>query len=284
MWHRQSKALLALSLALTGFIVLQMLMYAACTLFGWKAFQYNLLWLCTRWVHAYGIRAADTFMALFVLGTIGHLAWLTGRQIVGASRAARKIRGCLSPELTMQLNRRFGTDGREDIVAVASSAPVALTVGFVRPTIVLSEGLLAMLNDEELEAVVHHERFHSIHRDPLLLMLVMVCARAFWYIPLLQWCHRQFAVTREMLADRYAAGRASAYGLGSALLKLARNARKPGHGLAVATFAGQSVALRIEQLVNPGASGPKLALPMRESLVSVIVYGMLFAAFALSML
>ena len=40
-------------------------------------------------------------------------------------------------------------------------------MGFVRPKIVLSTGLMSLLNDDELKAVIYHEMYHKENRDPL---------------------------------------------------------------------------------------------------------------------
>lgn len=286
MWNRESKKMLALSFALSGFIGLQMLMYAADALFGWKVLHYNLFWLCVRWIHQYGIRVADTFMALFVFGVMVHAGWIIAGQFIRVRRTTKRLRALRSETLTAELNARFGWSERhETVLVVRGAAPIAMTIGFIRPSVVVSEGLLELLDDEETEAVLAHERFHQQHRDPLFILLVLTGAKVFWYIPLLAWCHKQFAVSREMLADHYAIARTSPYSLGSALLKLAkRNVKREGERIVVASFAKQSIAYRIEQLVNPSASLPKTYIPLKESLVSVIVYGMLFAAFVLSML
>lgn len=53
----------------------------------------------------------------------------------------------------------------EDVRLLDQAAPVALTVGWWHPTILLSTGLLAGLTDDALEVVLAHERAHVARRD-----------------------------------------------------------------------------------------------------------------------
>ena len=141
-----------------------------------------------------------------------------------------------------------GWSGR--FVLAADERPWALTRGFVRPTVVLSRGLVEHLKDAELAAVLAHERHHVLRRDPLRLWVAQAaCAAFFWLAParrLLQ----AFALATELAADAFAMEQVGPRPLASALHRLAS---VPGHASAGWTpVLGMMGAAR-------GGLGPRVA-------------------------
>src|SRR3989304_5301491 len=65
--------------------------------------------------------------------------------------------------------RRLGVADRVHVVS--DPEPYALTAGFWRPAIFLSTGMTALLEGDELEAVLRHELAHVRRRDPLKALL-----------------------------------------------------------------------------------------------------------------
>jgi beta-lactamase regulating signal transducer with metallopeptidase domain len=108
-----------------------------------------------------------------------------------------------------------------------------------------------MLEEEELAAVIHHERFHQMSLDPLRCFIMGLLTSVLWFLPILQWQNRYYRIAREVLADRYAIlVLGSERALGSALLKLIK-CGKPPVFVAAVSFADTSVNYRIHQLLNP---------------------------------
>ena len=99
------------------------------------------------------------------------------------------------------LLHRLGVQGRTPVAI--GDQPAAFVRGFLRPNIYLSTGLVAILTLEELEAVILHERWHAIRRDPLRLAIVKIMThpfRSFAYVQELAFRH---ALAIEIEADHY---------------------------------------------------------------------------------
>ena len=85
--------------------------------------------------------------------------------------------------------------------ALDSDTPIALSVGGRRPTIVVSRGLLALLEHEELETVAAHELMHLKHRDAEFKLFSAVLARVLFFDPFLKLFDPAIQREREFLAD-----------------------------------------------------------------------------------
>lgn len=61
---------------------------------------------------------------------------------------------------------------------VASSAPLSVTAGLLRPLVLVSTGLRSRLSPDQLRAVLAHERAHARRRDPMRLLAVALLGAA----------------------------------------------------------------------------------------------------------
>jgi len=91
--------------------------------------------------------------------------------------------------------------GRLDIVDVPRA--FAFAYGWIRPRICVSTGLVQLLDDHELEAVLHHEGWHVARRDPLRLLLAQTVGAAFASVPEIRRLVRLYLVAMEVAADRH---------------------------------------------------------------------------------
>jgi beta-lactamase regulating signal transducer with metallopeptidase domain len=152
----------------------------------------------------------------------------------------------------------LGLAGR--VEAVAAAEPFAVTVGLVRPRILVSDQLARALSAAELAAVLAHERCHLRHRDPARLLAARLLAAYGWYIPAARWLAGRVALNRELAADRAALTRAGRGVLAGALLKLAALPGCPA--VAAASPAGDpagSLEARVAQLENDRPARPRLS-------------------------
>ncbi|PYI51864.1 M56 family metallopeptidase [Paenibacillus flagellatus] len=277
-WRIRSRRLFAGSAIVAAFVLAQMGAYVVHMAFG-PSVGFNVFEACSGWLHALGLPALAYALDALVLYTFGRCAWEAGRQLLLARKARKRLIRLADTNLTAELRRKFDSDGRDDIVVVADPAPLAFTIGFVSPLIVLSDALVRLLDDDELEAVVHHERFHRISRDPLKTFVLDLIGAVLPYVPILKWSSGQYRIARELLADRYAVQRTgTSEPLASALLKLIRSYRPVGVPFPHASFADTSVNYRMLQLVDPHAAMPP-APPLRPTVVSAHACALLTAAF-----
>ncbi len=93
--------------------------------------------------------------------------------------------------------------------------------GLLRPRICVTTGLLSLLDEAELRALLLHERHHLRQRDPLRILIGAVLADAIGVLPIVPTLWQRYQVAQEVTADQAAiAGCDSDLPLSSALLKL----------------------------------------------------------------
>jgi beta-lactamase regulating signal transducer with metallopeptidase domain len=165
--------------------------------------------------------AAVTLVAASAVAGVVASARVALRAAAGYRRLQRLARDNATalPAAVQSAAARLGLDGR--IEAVAAAEPFAVTIGQVRPRILVSDRLALALSPAELTAVLAHERCHLRHRDPARLLATRLLAAYGWYLPAARWLGGRVALNRELAADRSALTRAGRGPLAAALLKLA---------------------------------------------------------------
>ena len=140
-------------------------------------------------------------LALLLLVVVRGL-WSFGRQVWQTKRFAANY---LPPEpnLPVGLHRLIKTHGltTTQIVLLDLPAVHAFCLGFWRPRIWLTSGLLNILTDDELNAVLAHEAHHLRRRDPLRLAVGRAIGNAFFFLPLMGTLARQSELAQELEAD-----------------------------------------------------------------------------------
>jgi Zn-dependent protease with chaperone function len=138
-------------------------------------------------------------------------------------------------------------DERCDALVVHDSAAAAYCLPGRRRQIVLTTGALAALDDDQLAAVLAHERAHLRGRHDLVLAAAAALQRAFPRATTFRDAHRELTSLVEMLADDVAARRNDRVTIATALVRLAE-ASAP----VAALGAGGSTSLaRVRRLAAP---------------------------------
>jgi len=125
--------------------------------------------------------------------------------------------------------------------------PLAYCLPGLRPRVVLSRGVLDLLREDEVRAVLAHEDAHVVHRHDLVVLPFAAFGAAFPRLRPVRTASEQVALLVEMLADDRAARLHPPEVLARALYKLGA-ASVPSGGLG-ATADG--VLLRAQRLVCP---------------------------------
>jgi beta-lactamase regulating signal transducer with metallopeptidase domain len=84
--------------------------------------------------------------------------------------------------------------------------------GFLSPVVLISSGMLEILDEAQLAAVLAHESGHVHRRDPARALAVRCAANALFYIPLARHLSKRALIASELGADSVAvqvAGRAA---------------------------------------------------------------------------
>lgn len=126
--------------------------------------------------------------------------WVLGARLATATRAARLRR---LPPPVPEAARAAGLAGHLDLID--TPRPIAFVYGWRRPRVCVSTGLVERLTASELEAVLHHERWHLHRRDPIRLAAARSIAAPFRWGPEIARLVQQYQLAIEVDADRYAA-------------------------------------------------------------------------------
>jgi len=175
----------------------------------------------------------------FATAVAARAGWAVGRALRTAQRRRRRH------DVTLRLvGRQAPTLGA---TLLDSPAPAAYCLpGRIR-RIVVTTGALAALSDEEVNAVVDHERAHIAGRHHLLLAAADGLAAAFPGVPLFAAGREETARLLEMTADDAAARRHQRSTIAAALVTLA-NADTPAAALAA---GGPDALDRVRRLLRP---------------------------------
>lgn len=91
---------------------------------------------------------------------------------------------------------------RPDTRVIEYAAPVAYCLpGAARSVTVLSAGIVSLLNDDELQAVIAHERAHLRQQHPFVLLMFKSWRSALPWFPIANRSENAVALLVEMLAD-----------------------------------------------------------------------------------
>ena len=179
---------------------------------------------------------------------IGRASYVIARELAWAR--SRRRSHLLALELAGQ-----SADGL-DATLVDHHAPAvySLPARDARHEVVVSTGALHLLSEEELAAVVAHERGHLRHRHHLVTAIAGALELAFPRVPLLRHARNEIEILAEMVADDHARREHSGDTLAAALLVLA-GGRTPQHALGA---AGHSVTDRLRRMLAATKPMPKL--------------------------
>jgi Zn-dependent protease with chaperone function len=187
---------------------------------------------------------------------IGRGIWSLGQQIAQTRRFARLF-WLFQERLPTRLRKllRANNLSAEKVVYLDIPTPRAFCLGFWRPRIWLTAGLINLLSDEELTAVLAHEICHCRRRDPLRLLISRAIKSAFFFLPLVTDLAQAAELQQEAAADKSAIRQlGDDLPLLCALQKLlTHNTREMLDGKAILTSFNATEA-RLRRLISPAKS------------------------------
>jgi len=90
------------------------------------------------------------------------------------------------------------------IVEINNIQPVVFCFGLWRPKLCISSGLVERLSDNELTAVILHEKSHLEAGEPLKLLLVKIISLVLFFIPGIKILSEKYLAFSELAADELA--------------------------------------------------------------------------------
>ena len=146
--------------------------------------------------------------------------------------------------------------------------PLAYCLPGLRPRVVLSRGVLDLLREDEVRAVLAHEDAHVVQRHDLVVLPFVALRSTFPWVRGVRTAQSEVALLVEVLADDAATRRHSPDVLARALYKIGA-AGVPAGGLGAGgpgSRADSSVLLRAQRLLHP-----QPPLPVRARLLVLAV-------------
>lgn len=140
-------------------------------------------------------------------------------------------------------------DGLERIDVIDVDELLSFTFGMRRPRAVVSQGLLDAVSDDELRAVLVHERYHVRNLDPLKVVVARALPSTFFFLPVLRDLRARYLAGRELAADRLALHSCGRLPLAGALYKVAGGGGSLTTQAAAAAIGGpELLSVRLAQL------------------------------------
>ena len=183
-------------------------------------------------------------------------AWLTTRSI---RRSAVDVEADARVEsIIRNCERELGTPAREVRVMRSETLPVPVTIGLLRPVIILPDSLLREGNSDLLTSAIGHEFIHVARRDYLLNFIYELLFLPISFHPAAALLRRRVKQTRELCCDELVAERIlNAEVYARSLVTLASSA-PPLRRLSVTTTVGIADADILEARIMSLLKKPEL--------------------------
>lgn len=205
--------------------------------------------------------AAAGITGIILAATIAaRCAWV----LIGSARGTRRSRRAHQQALIL-VGRRGGERG---VTVIDDGAVAAYCVPGRGRQVVLTTAALECLDEDQLRAVLAHERAHLRARHHVAVGFAVAMAKAFPMVPLLSTAAAQTAVIVEMLADDAAGRSVKRDSVATALVSLA-DATAPRATLAA---GGPSALRRALRMISPPRpiGSPKLTIGIAAILLMLI--------------
>jgi Zn-dependent protease with chaperone function len=194
-------------------------------------------------------------------------------QYVRTRLALRRLAAPLpSPSLLLRIEEKLAID----VQLCADDRCFCCCTGLLFPKVIISMGMLELLDEAELTAVLAHEAAHVRNRDPARALAVRCASNALFYLPLARHLSNKALVASELGADSAAARVAGQPALVRALLNVLGRVR-PGLGTVTEMASLDALDSRIEALQTKALPRmhPKIFVQLASmlALVGLILLG-----------
>ena len=159
----------------------------------------------TKESEAFSVKFVRTLPALWLAGTVLLAGYVLMRSI-SLWRTVKRERPITDSEILDLLEDSKMQMGVETILAVIVSDKIKSPAlfGFVRPRLLLPQGMLETYGLEELRYVFIHELGHLKQRDIYLGWLIALLQVVHWFNPLMWFAFGRMRADRELACDRLA--------------------------------------------------------------------------------
>ena len=138
MSKNRSRVIFIMCTCIAGTILFQMGMYVLYVLLGWDP-KFNLIQVCHSVARSLGLSSVEYMLDALVFYTVFLSIWEIGKQLFAANKIDKRLAVYRHEQLTQEINRKYN-EGNQDFTVISCSAPIAVTMGFLNPKIILSTG------------------------------------------------------------------------------------------------------------------------------------------------
>jgi beta-lactamase regulating signal transducer with metallopeptidase domain len=149
-----------------------------------------------------------------VMGSVAALLWATGAAVgllrlgwgyMALARFCRRLNPLLDPRQKLLAHQAADAVGLRKLppAFLSRSAGVPVSIGLLRPAIVLPEAMLRDAGEDQLQAVLLHEMAHIARHDPWVGVGQRIAAVLFWWNPLVHWACDEISDLREEICDNH---------------------------------------------------------------------------------
>jgi beta-lactamase regulating signal transducer with metallopeptidase domain len=147
------------------------------------------------------------------------------------------------------------------VIVMDRSKPQAFCFGITNPKIYVSTGMIRLMNMNELEAILRHEKSHLRHKDALTLFLASMIQSLFPFFPVISDFVRIYRTDREINADSEAIeGMTENTSITEVLKKLLRYEPMPHLAFIPDIISEESLEARIHSLHASNRRHNKISL------------------------
>ena len=163
------------------------------------------------------------------------------------------------------------------IFVYQNDQPSAFCFGFRNPKIYISTGLIQILSEPEIEAVLRHEKYHLENKDALVLFFVSITQSVFPFFPIISDISKSHRIQKEIAADESVIkGMRNTEALISVLRKLLTYEPKNTLDFTPSLADWDTIEIRIKKLVKQEVKYGRISLcNIAISLFSFVVLGAL---------
>lgn len=220
------------------------------------------------WPHPAVPWLAAALTALAAAGFVAAGAGAVRRQVWGTRAQVRELLAARTPA-SDELAEVAAQVGVVEVVQVDYEEVFAFCHGLRSPQVVVSSGLVDLLGEQELRAVLAHEARHAASRDPLRVAVLRTIASVTAFFPVLGDLAVREAARREVAADRWAVSQVGRRPLLEALTAVLAC---PRMSLTIDVPGFDSLDVRVNALVDDptGAARPYGRVPRSRLAVTAV--------------
>jgi CubicO group peptidase (beta-lactamase class C family) len=151
-------------------------------------------------------------------------------------------------------------------IGLSEAVAVPLTLGFIRPVILIPTEIMRQLDQVAFAQVLGHELGHVARRDDWIRLAQRVLAAVFFFQPAVHWASRRIELERELACDDWALARTGAQPdvYARCLLRVGQLAARRGRAPGLALSMASQLRTRVQALLAPRPS--RAGVPVGASL------------------